>query len=201
MIVVIDYGMGNLRSVQKAFNRIGCNAVISSSETDILNAGKLILPGVGHFKMGMEKLKEAGLVNLLNKKIIEDKIPVLGICLGMQLMTKFSEEGNIEGLGWIDAQTLRFKAENKNIKIPHMGWNSLSVKENILFNGLKNDDTFYFVHSYYVKCNKQENVLSTTNYGIEFHSGISSENITGVQFHPEKSHSKGLLLLKNFIDN
>lgn len=203
MIVIIDYDLGNLRSVQKAFERIDCRASISRDIELLKKADKLVLPGVGHFALGMMKLKEYGLVELLDHLVLEKRVPILGICLGMQLMTKFSEEGMVQGLGWINADTVLFQKESlpNHLKIPHMGWNSINSKsEHRILNDLTNDDQFYFVHSYSVKCQEKEHSLSTTEYGIVFDSGIVRENIVGVQFHPEKSHKAGLKLLKNFVN-
>jgi imidazole glycerol-phosphate synthase subunit HisH len=203
MIVIIDYGMGNLRSVQKAFQRLNCPVLISRDINEIEKADKLVLPGVGHFAKGMNNLNEYNLINILNYKVNQAKTPVLGICLGMQLMTSFSEEGNINGLNWIDARTVRFNFSNlpdqSICKIPHMGWNNITVAKHNLFSSITDSDFFYFVHSYYVKCNNDNDVLFRTNYNIDFDSGFIKDNIIGVQFHPEKSHSSGLKLLKNFI--
>ena len=198
MITIIDYGLSNLRSVQKAFYRIGIDTNISNQKNIIDNATKLILPGVGHFAVGMQRLRELDLIEVLNKKVLAEKIPILGICLGMQLMTLKSEEGGCKGLGWIDAETRKFLLNGK-WKVPHMGWNSLIKlgNQSILKNFLE-DNSFYFVHSFFVKCNCKEDILSTTYYGLEFHSGFQVQNIMGVQFHPEKSHDQGLELLKAF---
>jgi glutamine amidotransferase len=203
MIVIIDYGLGNLGSIQKAFNRIGVTTIISNSISEIESAKKLILPGVGHFTKGMQNLKESGFIDVLNRKVIIEKTPILGICLGMQMMTDFSEEGNVEGLGWIKAKTIHFSNINKdsNIKIPHIGWNSLEFDtKNPLFNKIDLNAQFYFVHSYYVQCENHQNSMSRTNYILKYDSSIQNENIYGVQFHPEKSHSTGLQLLKNFAE-
>lgn len=199
MITIVDYGMGNLRSVQKAFERIKCIVKISSDIDDLLNAEKLILPGVGNFEKGIDNLKSTGLFDALNEAVLVKKKPILGICLGMQLMTEHSEEGNASGFGWIKANTKKFTFEKSELKIPHMGWNNLSIK-NIepLFSGLNEESFFYFVHSYFVNCNFTEDVLAETNYGNNFVSAFRKENIFGCQFHPEKSHDAGLLLLKNF---
>ena len=202
MITIIDYGMGNLRSVQKAFERLKANAIISSNIGDIKKADKLVLPGVGDFKNGMNKLRELNLIDILNVKVLKNKIPILGICLGMQLFTNRSEEGDVDGLGWIDAETIQFdfqKSENK-VKIPHMGWNNINIsKKHSVFDNIKENVSFYFVHSYYVKCENKDDILCTTNYGIQFVSGFQKENIIGLQFHPEKSHKSGLEILSNFI--
>ena len=204
MVVIVDYGMGNLHSVLKAFRRLRVDALISNSPEDIINADKLILPGVGNFKRGMNNLRESKLIESLNIAVLEKKIPILGICLGMQLMTKYSEEGNVEGLGWIDAETLRFdftQYNNSLLHIPHIGWNNASSKsENILLQNLDQDTTFYFVHSYYVTCKHEDNIAAVTTYGNTFVSAIAKNNIFATQFHPEKSHDSGLNLLKNFID-
>ena len=182
--------------------KIGFNSVISSSVEEIENAKKLILPGVGAFDSGMEKLHSLNLIPILNKKVLEEKVPILGVCLGMQLMTKRSEEGKMQGLEWVDAETLRFNfpKEEKNLKIPNMGWKNIQVKKNErLLAGIENP-RFYFVHSYYVKCDNDEDVLSTSSYSIEFVSAFSHQNILGVQFHPEKSHKYGMKLLQNFME-
>ena len=200
-LVIIDYGMGNLRSVQKALERIGTKSIISSNPDEILKADKLILPGVGHFKKGMENLKNMNLIDPLNIAVLNFKIPILGICLGMQLMTDFSEEGNCEGLKWISAKTTKFSFEHKDLKIPHMGWNNLLIKnERKLLENINENDFFYFVHSYKISCNNEEDVLAKTKYGVEFVSVFNNRNIFGCQFHPEKSHDAGLKILKNFIE-
>ena len=200
MIVIINYGMGNIRSILKAYERLGIEVTHSSRSEDIMRAKKLVLPGVGHFAGGIGKLRKMGLVEALHKKVIVEKTPILGICLGMQLFTERSEEGNVEGLGWIDAQTIKFGCENDNsIRIPHIGWNSVNIERDCpIFQGLDTTQLFYFVHSYHVKCKNSSNVASTTKYGIGFTSSIQKDNIWGVQFHPEKSHKNGLRILKNF---
>tara|TARA_B100001758_G_C18369648_1_gene590594 strand:+ start:168 stop:782 length:615 start_codon:yes stop_codon:yes gene_type:complete len=201
MIVVVDYGMGNLGSVIKSLNRLKADVLISSSVDDIKKASKLILPGVGHFANGMKRLKEYGYLNILEQKVLKESTPILGICLGMQLFAKHSEEGNTNGLGWIDADIVRFNVENKlKWKIPHMGWNSIKIKKkSIILDGISQDELFYFVHSFYMKCLERKDILSTTEYSYEFTSSIHRNNIYGTQFHPEKSHDKGLKILKNFV--
>jgi len=204
MIIIVDYGMGNLHSVLKAFRRMQIQAEISSKLDQIENASKLILPGVGNFKRGMANLKERNLIDPLNRAVIKNNIPVLGICLGMQLMTNHSEEGNEVGLGWIDAETIQFDFtgnSNPHLHTPHIGWNNIdSTTNNVLFEGMENRPSFYFVHSYYVKCHAKEDVAATTEYGNSFVSAIAKNNIFATQFHPEKSHDSGLTLLKNFTD-
>jgi len=201
MIVIIDYGMGNLESIKNMLKRVGSDSVISHDILDIEKADKLILPGVGAFDNAMKNINDIGLLSVINKKVIKDKTPILGICLGMQLMTKSSEEGKMQGLGWINAKTVKFKFnQDSQLKIPHMGWNTLKIeKQSKIFGDMYNQENkFYFVHSYHVICNDKEDVLTTTSYGYDFTSSIEKNNIIGVQFHPEKSHKFGMQLLKNF---
>jgi glutamine amidotransferase len=202
MIVIIDYGMGNLRSVQKAFYRIGVEAMISSLPKEIENADKLVLPGVGHFKKAVENLKQRQLWDVLHEMVVIKKTPVLGICLGMQLMAKHSEEGDIDGLGWFDADVIRFKvSDTTRYKIPHMGWNTAeAVKDSPLLKNAEDTPEFYFVHSYHIKCNDPDDIITRTIYDYPFISAIQKDNIYGVQFHPEKSHGAGEQMLRNFVD-
>ena len=203
MIIVVDYGVGNLGSIVNMFKKIGAKAMASSDPVVIEDAEKLILPGIGAFDAGMQKLNERGLIPLLNKLVLEKKIPVLGLCLGLQLMTKRSAEGQLPGLDWLDAETLRFRFEgaNSNLKVPHMGWNTIETRRpHPLFTDLDPDARFYFVHSYYVQSRDSETVLAETDYGGRFHSILGKGNIMGAQFHPEKSHKFGLRLLKNFAE-
>ena len=201
MIVIIDYGMGNLRSVQKAFERVRIEAKICADIENINKADKLVLPGVGHFQQGINNLKNRGLFDLLNEMVLEKKKPIIGICLGMQLMTEFSEEGNCNGFGWIKAQTQKFSFTGNGLKIPHMGWNNLAIRSNdSIYKYISHDNFFYFVHSYFVACENDSDILAETEYGSKFVSSFHKENIFGCQFHPEKSHDKGLLILKNFAE-
>jgi imidazole glycerol-phosphate synthase subunit HisH len=201
MIVIIDYGMGNLRSVQKAFERIRIPATISSNPLEIEQAEKLVLPGVGHFERGISNLRDRGFIELLNELVQDKKKPILGICLGMQLMTEFSEEGNCNGFGWLKAKTQKFSFQTNGLKIPHMGWNNLSIKKSdTIFKDITADNFFYFVHSYYVSCESVTDILAETGYGNTFVSSFQKENIFGCQFHPEKSHDKGLQILKNYAE-
>jgi len=201
-IVIIDYGMGNLRSIEKNLQRSGYNPVISGDPEIVNTADKLILPGVGHFANGMKNLNERELITILNYKVLQEKIPILGICLGMQLFGKKSEEGNVEGLGWVDAETIKFSvSDRQKYKIPHMGWNSIFFKKNDpMINNITQEDLFYFVHSYHLVCGDEENILATTTYDYEFTSAVVKDNIYGVQFHPEKSHKQGLQMLRNFAE-
>ncbi|PWG05477.1 imidazole glycerol phosphate synthase subunit HisH [Polaribacter aquimarinus] len=200
MITIVDYGLGNLRSVQKSFERSNINVRISSDLKVIKNSQKLVLPGVGHFGKGMNNLKTTGILDVLNEKVLVQKTPILGICLGMQLMTKFSEESNSDGIGWIDAKTIRFeKDETKKFKVPHIGWNSVNIiNNNNLLNKIENNSQYYFVHTYCVYCNNNDDIMTESEYGVKFHSSFRRENIFGVQFHPEKSFSVGIQMFKNF---
>ncbi len=198
MLLIIDYGLGNLVSVKNMFKKLGIEAVISDKINKIENASKLILPGVGSFDNGMNLIREKGLLEILNKKVLIEKTPILGICLGMQLLTKSSEEGKEKGLGWIDADTVKFNFNDKALKIPHMGWNYVQVKkENKLINS-NGKHRFYFVHSYYVKCHNPSDIIATCNYGNDFTCILNHENIYGAQFHPEKSLKFGMEVLSNF---
>jgi glutamine amidotransferase len=206
MIIIIDYGVGNPNSIKNMLRKCGENQVMISSSIDqIKEAKKLILPGVGHFDYGMKKLAEYNLIEVLNLKALEEKVPVLGICLGAQLLTNRSEEGSSKGLGWINADTQRFNFSqeiSKTHKIPHMGWNEVSkAKESKLLENMPLDLRYYFVHSYHIVCSNQEDVLLNSSYGNTFVAAVERENIMGVQFHPEKSHKFGMKLLNNFINN
>jgi glutamine amidotransferase len=203
MIGIINYGLGNLKSVQNIVNKQNGNSIILNNPSDYNNnIDKLILPGVGSFDYGMQNLNNNNWVNLLNELVLIKKIPILGICLGMQLMCMNSEEGILNGLGWIDAKVLKFRNINlQKIKIPHMGWNTVEIinKNNLLFNSITKEQRFYFVHSYYVKLNQQKDESTYTNYSLNFTSAFMKDNIYGVQFHPEKSHKFGMNLINNFI--
>lgn len=199
MIVVIDYGMGNIASILNMFKRIGEREVTLSGNAAVIEkADKILLPGVGSFDNGMKNLKVSGLLPVLNKKALVDKVPVLGICLGMQLLTRRSDEGVEPGLGWIDADTKKFSFDTSDIKIPHMGWNYIRVQKESPLLAKGASKKFYFVHSYYVSCDKQEDVLAVARYGIDFTCMVQKDNIYGAQFHPEKSHKFGMELLENF---
>jgi imidazole glycerol-phosphate synthase subunit HisH len=197
-ITIVDYGMGNLGSIQNMFKRIGVSATITRDLEQISQASKLVLPGVGAFDAAMTRIKNNQLIPVLNHKALVEKIPILGICLGMQLLTHGSEEGNQPGLGWIDGSCHRFSAE-ANLKVPHMGWNRVTpMAKNLLIEDLPEEARFYFVHSYYVKTQKPENIVLEATYGVSFAAAIQSNNILGTQFHPEKSHRFGMKLLENF---
>jgi glutamine amidotransferase len=199
MTTILNYNLGNPKSIKNMLGYLGFDAHITSDPNEIENAERLILPGVGHFQHGMEQLEQLGLIEVLQEAVTKNKKPILGICLGMQLLTKFSEEGNMAGLGFIDAQTKKFDLDDPKLKIPHMGWNTVKFKkESNLRNEIRPNPRYYFVHSYFVECNDKNDVLCTTNYGQEFVSGFQHENIFGLQFHPEKSHKFGMELLANF---
>jgi len=201
MIVIVDYQMGNPGSIQNMIKRIGFTCVISSDVSDIKKATKLIMPGVGTFDRAIQNLRTLGIFDLIDKKVMIENTPILGICLGMQLLTKRSEEGTLPGFGWIDAETLRFKNLPSGMKVPHMGWNMISkTREHPLFSKLDEDARFYFVHSFYVNCASIKNSLARTTYGTGFDSAIVQDQILGVQFHPEKSHKYGMQLFKNFVE-
>jgi len=199
MITVINYGMGNLGSLINMFKRIGVKAAIESDPEIIKKAEKIVLPGVGAFDSAMSCInKVPGMIETLNHKALVEKIPILGVCLGMQLLTRCSEEGNLPGLGWIPASTLRFP-KHQGLKVPHMGWNIARPNSTSkLMLNIIDESRYYFVHSYYVLIDEQSNSLMKTNYGIEFDSAIGLQNIYGVQFHPEKSHRFGMQILQNF---
>jgi len=202
LIVIIDYGVGNLHSVLHKVRKAGVQAVLSSRIEDIDTAEKLILPGVGSFGAGMAGLHGAGMVPVLNAKVIDRKTPILGICLGMQLFAKSSEESSGPGLGWIDADVRRFHfPEDVPQRIPHVGWNTLlPKKKSVLLNDIPGDQRFYFTHSYHLYCRSSDDVVAMTLYGYEFASVIRHDNICGTQFHPEKSHRRGLEIIRNFVE-
>lgn len=201
-VVIVDYGMGNPGSIRSMLRYIGFPSVVTSSDQDIVDADKIVLPGVGAFDSAMRNIQERKLLQALNKRVLMDKIPALGICLGMQILTHRSEEGSMPGLGWIPGKVVRFRFDHgtDKLKIPHMGWNSVSpIKSSPLFADMPEEMRFYFVHSYHVVCDNKEDVLCATHYGFEFCSGIEHGNIFGTQFHPEKSHRYGMQLLENFV--
>jgi glutamine amidotransferase len=202
-IVIINYGMGNLNSVMRKLSKLGISSLISDLPRDVSNADKLILPGVGHFQKAVENLKQLHLWETLNEAVIGIKKPILGICLGMQLMAMRSEEGNLpNGFGWFDAEVVKFRMRDfLKYKVPHTGWNQIiKLKESRLMEDIPNWSEFYFVHSYHFKCNNPADILNETEYECKFTSAVEKENIFGVQYHPEKSHDLGEKLLKNFAN-
>jgi glutamine amidotransferase len=201
MIVIVDYGLGNVRSIHAKIDQMGETATISHEKSEIEDADILILPGVGAFDTGMHNLKTLDLIDTLHRKIVREKIPTLGICLGMQLFTKKSEEGLEKGLSYIDANTIRFQfPEGGALPVPHMGWNTINKKREVpILSGIMDNSRFYFVHSYHISCNNPQDIVAITSYGEKYPSIIHKDNIVGVQFHPEKSHKQGIILLKNFV--
>lgn len=202
MITIVDYGMGNLGSIANMFKKIGAQSRVTSDLEEIARAQKLILPGVGAFDAAMERIAAGGFRPVLNRKALEERIPTLGICLGMQLLTESSDEGKLPGLGWIPARAISFRSRNPpEMKSPQMGWNLVQLSQgSALTAGFEaiEEPRFYFVHSYFVECRDPVNSILRTTYGVTYDSGIQKENIYGVQFHPEKSHRFGMKLLENF---
>jgi glutamine amidotransferase len=198
---IINYGMGNIGSIQRKMNLLGVKSIIVNDPISLSQVDKLILPGVGHFGSAMEKIHKLKLHESINEIVLVKKKPILGICLGMQLMANHSEEGNQNGMGWIDAQVCKFSPQNpKHFKVPHIGWNELMFQKNSVLTKNIEEKDFYFVHSYYFKCNDENDIFSKTIYDIDFVSAIEKGNIFGCQFHPEKSHKQGEMMLKNFIN-
>ena len=203
MIEIINLGIGNVLSVKNMIKRIGYESKIVNHGEEIGSPDKIILPGIGAFDAAMRNIDNLGFRDVLNKKVLIQQIPILGICLGMQIMTEKSEEGTLKGLCWLKGETKKFdfSRQTNALKIPHMGWNYINVINNgDLFPDVITQQKYYFVHSYYVKLYSNNQIITTTEYGIEFTSSFSLNNIYGVQFHPEKSHKYGMTLLKNFCE-
>lgn len=200
MITIVDYGMGNLGSVFNMFKKIGAAAEITGDLERIGQAQKILLPGVGSFDAAMQRINDGGFKAVLDKKATQDKIPVMGICLGMQLLTNGSEEGKLPGFGWIPGEAKRFQVPpGSDLKVPHMGWNIIHpTRQHPLVAGLPEEPRFYFVHSYYVTAADPAHALATAHHGVDFHAMLQRDNIMGAQFHPEKSHKFGMQLLGNF---
>jgi imidazole glycerol-phosphate synthase subunit HisH len=207
MTTIIDYGVGNIGSIANMLKKVGEESVITSSLDQIEEAQKLILCGIGAFDDGMTKLAEMNLVPVLRRKVLEEKVPILGVCLGMQLFTHGSEEGNMPGLGFVEAQTRKFdfsikSSGGRTLRIPHMGWNLVEQsKPSSLLSDMYPDPRFYFVHSYHVVMDDHQDVLLQSEYGFKFTAAFEHKNIIGVQFHPEKSHKFGIKLYENFVNN
>lgn len=201
-VTVVDYGMGNIGSIVNMFTKIGARPIVARTPDEIESSTRLVLPGVGSFDSGMRQLEEKGMLEPLNRKAIGEGVPSLGICLGMQLLTERSEEGQLSGLGWIQGEARRLPVEGSGrpLRLPHMGWNTVDVvRQDGLYGGMSGEIRFYFVHSYGVTCRSDDDVLSVTTYGEAFVSALQKENIYGTQFHPEKSHKFGMKLLSNFM--
>jgi len=201
MITIVDYGLGNIRAFVNVYSRLNIEIKVAHTAKDLRAATKIILPGVGAFDYAILQLNASGMRDELEIQVLENKVPIMGICVGMQMLAKSSNEGKLPGLGWIDGEVKLFDTTliPYKTRLPHMGWNNMCPIGNIeLFNGFDEQTRFYFLHSYYFVCNREENVISTTEYGIRFASAVNRNNIYGVQFHPEKSHSSGVQLLHNF---
>ncbi|WP_395051199.1 imidazole glycerol phosphate synthase subunit HisH [Flavobacterium sp.] len=201
MITIIDYGVGNISAFQNVYKRLDIPTKIAKSVEDLHEAEKLILPGVGAFDYAMAQLNDSGMRERLDELVLIQKVPVIGICVGMQMMGHQSDEGHLEGLKWLDATIRKFDEStiHQRTKLPHMGWNDVYPKNNHpLFEGLEQDALFYFLHSYYFECHNKEDILAQSEYGLLFTSATHHENIFGIQFHPEKSHQYGEQLLHNF---
>ena len=206
MVTIIDYGVGNIGSIANMLKKVGSESIITSDPKRQEDAEKIVLCGIGSFDDGMKKLEQMGLVEVLRKKVMEHKTPIMGVCLGMQLFTLGSEEGKMPGLGFIKAFSHKFNFSNsapgKPLRVPHMGWNSVrALKESRITSGLPEDSRFYFVHSFHVQLEDRSDALFETDYGFPFISAFEKDNIIGVQFHPEKSHRFGMALYENFVNN
>lgn len=202
MIAIVDYGMGNLGSIKNMLRKIGAQAIITSDPQEIIKAEKLILPGVGSFDSGIKNLTQLGLIEVLNQRVLNDKVPILGVCLGIQLMTNESDEGEMGGLGWFDAKTIKFntKVVEEKLLLPNIGWRDVLLnKPSKLYKDMYEDPRFYFVHTYHLVSNNPSDVSMSANYGYDYVVGLERDNILGVQFHPEKSHKFGMKLYENFI--
>lgn len=201
MITIVDYGLGNIRAFVNVYKRLNIRTKIAHRADDLKDACKIILPGVGAFDYAIQLFNDSGMREELEKQVIANRKLVIGICVGMQMLAKSSEEGNLPGLGWIDGTVRKFKPDMIPYKtrLPHMGWNNIvPVNHNALLEGFDSDSRFYFLHSYYFVCNNENDIITKSEYGVQFASGINNSNIYGIQFHPEKSHSNGIKLLHNF---
>ena len=204
MITVIDYGLGNIQAFLNIYKKLHIPVQVAKSENDLEGASKLILPGVGHFDYAMQKFNDSGMREEVENLVLQNNVPVLGVCVGMQIMANSSEEGVESGLGWIGGTVKSLESIVKidnNLPLPHMGWNSVTPNHKDLFNDIDSDDLeFYFLHSYYFDCTSQENCIANTDYSSNFCCAVNNKNIFGVQFHPEKSHHSGVSLLQNFAE-
>jgi imidazole glycerol-phosphate synthase subunit HisH len=202
MIKIIDYGLGNMLAFQNLYRRINIDAALCKSADELRDCSKLILPGVGAFDRAMQLLEASGMRPVLDELVLGAGVPVMGVCLGMQLLARSSEEGELPGLGWVDGQVKTFRSSQcQDMLLPHMGWNDVQpTASGSLFKQIAPQATFYFLHSYYFHCEQVQHVAATTHYGVDFCSAVQHKNIYGVQFHPEKSHHCGVQLLKNFAE-
>lgn len=203
MITIIDYGVGNIKAFVNIYKKLSIAIKVAQKPEDLVGATKLILPGVGHFDYAMKNFSDSGMMEITNQLVLESKIPILGICVGMQILGKSSEEGVLPGLGWIDAKIRKIDSTllKQSTRLPHMGWNDVVVSnKNRLFTNLEESARFYFLHSYYFDPANKEDTIALSEYGKEFACAVNHENIYGVQFHPEKSHHYGISLLNNFAN-
>ncbi|MHB0925491.1 MAG: imidazole glycerol phosphate synthase subunit HisH [Gallionellaceae bacterium] len=203
MIHVVDYGLGNVQAFLTMFKRLGFDAIRAQTAADLTGASKIILPGVGAFDHAIELLDQSGMRSSLEALVLQGKVPVLGICVGMQILASSSDEGRLPGLGWVPGKVRSFRTneQSASLPLPHMGWNDVQPKPGApLFAGLESDARFYFLHSYYFECDAPSHVAATASYGLDFSCAVSAGNVYGVQFHPEKSHHFGTKLLKNFAE-
>lgn len=203
MITIIDYGLGNVLAFVNVYSRLNIPVAVAKSADDLVNATKLILPGVGSFDHAVQQLDQSGMRQSIEQLVLQQGMPVLGICVGMQMLAKSSDEGKLPGLGWIDGRVKKFDVSNMphGTHLPHMGWNDVKpVVDGGLFKGMEQDARFYFLHSYYFECHQQSDILAVTDYGVQFSCAVKHDNVYGVQFHPEKSHHFGSQLLRNFAE-
>ncbi len=204
MIAIIDYGLGNINAFLNIYKKLNIPIKVAKNIADLNDVTKLILPGVGAFDHAMNKLNNSGMRLKLDELVLNQNIPVIGVCVGMQILANSSEEGKLSGLGWINGTVRKFEESKiiQNTHLPHMGWNNVKPLGNLnIFNDIFNDSLFYFLHSYYFECEHKNNSIAVTNYGQgEFTCAVQSNNIIGVQFHPEKSHNNGIQLLENFAN-
>ena len=203
MITIVDYGVGNIQAFVNIYKELGIPYSLAKTKDELNNASKIILPGVGHFDFAMKKLTDSGMIEMLHHKVLQEKIPVLGICVGMQIMAQSSEEGKLDGLNWITGKVKKIdtSALLQNTLLPHMGWNTIEIKQySTLFHDFQSDPDFYFLHSYVMECQDKNNILATTEYGEEITVIVQKDNIYGIQFHPEKSHQIGVQFLNNFVN-
>lgn len=201
MITIIDYGLGNISAFANVYKRLNMEVRFARQAEDLQGAERIILPGVGAFDHAMERLGRSGMRETLDRLVLEEKVPVLGVCVGMQILTKSSEEGSLPGLSWIDGRVRSFRSDPRSagLPLPHMGWNDVMAgKGNPLFRGLEDQARFYFLHTFYMECAEPADAAARASYGFDFHCAVNHDNIYGVQFHPEKSHHFGQQLLKNF---
>ena len=202
MITIIDYGVGNIRAYINLYERINVKIKVAYNAADLKSATKIILPGVGAFDYAMTRLNSSGMRETITELVLVKKLPIIGICVGMQMLGDISEEGELPGLGWIPGKIKLFDSNSLSSerRLPHMGWNNISHNSDNLFGSVDLNNRFYFLHSYYFECENQDDILATTEFGVNFTSAIKKDNIYGVQFHPEKSHTNGVQLLKNFAN-